>query len=71
MCGCKICKITDKFKWATIRECYCGCHSIRGIFGHDSLCCAYVNGKEYKNPYKKLGKAKYYETKLNKIIGSS
>ncbi len=62
-CECRICKTIDKYRWATIKECPCYCHSSEGISGHDSLCCAYPNGKKKDNPYSELEAAETYKLK--------
>ena len=66
-CHCKICKIIDKHRWATIMECGCVCHIDEGIAGHESLCCEYPNGKKKDNPYKNLRPAIEYRNQLLKI----
>jgi len=67
MCDCEFCKTHDRFRWATIMECKCGCHTSNDIVGHDSLCCPYPNGKKKDNPYTDLKPASYYNEILNKM----
>jgi len=67
-CNCHFCKNYDKYRWATIMECKCGCHDDDVINGHDSLCCEFSNGKKKDNPYKNLRSAKYYNSIINKIL---
>lgn len=65
-CTCYHCKNYDKYKWAVIKECICGCHESDGMVGHDGLCCFVPNGLVKNNLYKNLGSAKYYKKKLDK-----
>jgi hypothetical protein len=65
-CTCTFCKNYDKYRWAVIMECGCGCHSSSGIDGHDGLCCEFPNGKKKDNPYKKLKSKAFYEKILKK-----
>jgi len=67
MCNCKFCKTYEKYKWAVVLECKCGCHSEDGITGHDSLCCAFPNALKKNNPHKKLMPEKYYKKILDKL----
>ena len=66
-CNCDFCKTYDKYKWAMIMECKCGCHNDNGINGHDSLCCEFPNGKKKNNPYNELKNAKDYKNLTIKI----
>lgn len=52
MCSCYVCKQIDKTRWETIEKCPCSCHDMDYPAGHDSLCCAYPNGKRKDNPLK-------------------
>lgn len=52
MCECDVCKQIDKKRWETIEKCPCYCHDVEHPAGHDSLCCAYPNGKRKDNPHK-------------------
>jgi hypothetical protein len=63
-CECNFCKAHDKYRWATIMECGCYCHTADGVSGHDSLCCAYPNGLKRNNPHENLGKAETYKMDL-------
>lgn len=65
-CDCDFCKTYDKYKWATISECGCACHtSSTGLVGHEGLCCEYPNGKKEYNPYSNLLPATEYYIELN------
>ena len=63
-CECEHCKTYPLYKWATIMECKCMCHTSEGIEGHDSLCCEFPNGKKKDNPYNELRSAAYYEKNI-------
>ena len=67
MCKCEFCTTYDKYKWAVIMECGCGCHTDDGITAHDGLCCAIPNGLKKNNPYTDLQPASYYREILDKI----
>jgi len=67
-CTCKLCKVHDKLRWATIAECKCACHDDERPSGHDSLCCAYPNGVRTNTPYGELNSAQYYKDISNKAL---
>ena len=64
-CQCEFCTNYDKYRWATIMECKCGCHESDKPIGHDGLCCEFPNGRKSENPYSDLKKASVYK----EIIG--
>ena len=66
-CTCKFCTAYDKYRWATIMECGCGCHNNEMITGHDDLCCEFPNGKKKDNPYPELEKATTYRAIMEGI----
>ena len=37
MCNCTFCQNYDKYKWAVVMECKCGCHDEKGITAHDEF----------------------------------
>jgi len=63
-CECDFCQIYDKYRWATIDECGCACHSGHGIVGHESMCCEFPNGKRINIPYTDLKPAIEYQNEL-------
>ena len=66
-CQCSFCRTYDRYIWAVISECKCGCHrdsDLRPI-GHDSLCCEFTNGRASDNPYTDLRNAKEYQMILD------
>ena len=65
MCTCVFCRNYNRYKWAVIMECGCGCHLGKGIDGHDSLCCEFPNGKKKNNPYKRLKSAQFYKDRID------
>ena len=65
MCNCKFCTNYDKYKWAVIKECGCGCHDRDGLTGHDRLCCEIPNALRKNNPYETLESAEYYNKLIN------
>jgi len=40
---------------------------MKGISGHDGLCCQFPNGKKKKNPYESLLPSVEYGKELNKM----
>lgn len=66
-CNCLFCTTYEKFKWAEIMECGCGCHTGDGMCGHDGLCCSIPNGLKKNNPFNVLEKASKYQEILNKM----
>lgn len=60
MCECTFCKAYEKYKWAVVMECGCGCHNADGITGHDGLCCEFPNALRKNNPHDDLKPAKHY-----------
>lgn len=52
-CTCDFCKDHEKYKWAVVMSCGCGCHS-DGMTGHSGLCCEIPNGLKKNNPYPEL-----------------
>lgn len=64
-CKCTHCKNYPLYKWATIMECACECHTDKDITGHDRLCCEFPNGKKKDNPHKNLKSVEYYKGILN------
>lgn len=66
-CSCKFCDTYNKYRWATISECSCGCHVSDEIVGHDGLCCEFPNGKKKNNPYNDLQSSEYYRGILDNI----
>ena len=60
MCNCTFCQNYDKYKWAVVMECKCGCHDEDGITAHDELCCECPNALRKNNPYTDLKPAAYY-----------
>ncbi len=65
ICKCRWCRAYDKYKWAVVMECLCGCHSGDGMTGHEDLCCEFPNGLRKNNPYPRLKSSEYYEKKIN------
>lgn len=59
-CNCKFCINYDKYMWAVISECGCGCHDSLRPTGHDGLCCEFPNAIRAYNPYSDLKSASYY-----------
>jgi len=53
-CKCQFCQTYEKYKWAVVMECKCGCHTGDGMTGHDGLCCEFPNGLKKNNPHKDL-----------------
>ena len=53
-CGCEFCVAHDKYKWAVVMSCGCGCHNDDGMCGHEALCCEIPNGLQKNNPYPEL-----------------
>lgn len=51
-CNCDFCKTHERFKWAVVMNCKCGCHEDDGMSMHDSLCCSMPNGLKSNNPFK-------------------
>lgn len=69
-CNCYFCEIYDKYRWAVISDCKCGCHNDDDVIGHDSLCCEFPNGKKKDSPYKKLKASKHYKKLLDVFINA-
>lgn len=67
MCTCDFCTTYDKYMWAKVSECKCGCHTSDGPSGHDSLCCEFPNVFIKDNPYTDLKPASYYREILDKM----
>lgn len=42
----------DKYRWAVVMSCGCGCHTDDGVTGHVALCCSIPNGLKRNNPEK-------------------
>ncbi len=67
-CNCNFCRTYNRYRWAVVMECKCGCHdSGVPLTGHESLCCEFPNGKKSDNPYPDLKPAKVYKEILNLI----
>lgn len=66
-CQCPFCTTHNKYKWAVVMECPCGCHSGDGMTGHDSMCCSVPNGLKKNNPHQELDKAEVYLKELNRL----
>lgn len=66
-CKCNFCIIYDRYKWAVIKECKCGCHKSDGMSAHDIMCCSIPNGLIKNNPYPKLAPLKYYQRWLDRF----
>jgi hypothetical protein len=67
-CQCQFCRTYDRYVWAVVMECGCGCHSDTGEnkpSGHDSLCCEFPNGHKCDNPYTDLRTASDYKKILD------
>jgi len=66
MCECDFCQTYDRYKWAVVMECCCGCHD-DGLIEHDTLCCGIPNALRRNNPYNDLQSSEYYKTILKQI----
>ena len=64
-CKCTFCRNYEKYKWAVVMECKCGCHS-DGMTEHESLCCGFPNVLKKNNPFVKLRESGYYKKKMDK-----
>lgn len=63
-CECKFCKTYNKYKWAVVMECGCGCHTSDGLTGHDGLCCEVPNALKSNNSHKDLKPLDYYKKQM-------
>lgn len=53
-CNCEFCVAYEKYVWAIVMNCECGCHKDDGMTGHIRLCCEIPNGLKKNNPYPEL-----------------
>lgn len=66
MCTCTFCRNYEKYKWAELMECKCGCHDADGMTGHDRLCCSIPNGLRKNNPHTDLKPLAFYKEEIRK-----
>lgn len=66
-CKCNFCKTYNKYKWAVVMDCGCGCHTSDGLTGHDGLCCEVPNALKSNNPHKDLKPLDYYKNKMKEF----
>lgn len=66
-CSCEICKTYQRYIWAVVMECKCGCHDGDGMCGHDRLCCSIPNGLRRNNPFQDLESLEFLQKEMNRF----